>query len=470
MTFAALEFVGGFLPLVVLGHLLVRRWLPAMAGPWLLLASAVFYGLTAPTFLPLLAASIAGNHLIATRLAATEGRTRTRWLQLGLVANLGALAVFKYAGFALANLAAITGVEITPPQLGFPLGISFFTLQQVVFLVDCAERLTTPTRLRDHALFLSFFPYVTSGPIVRHKDVRTALAGGTDAGPTDDDLACGAFRFALGLGKKAILADNLAVIADAGFGYAGPLSTGDAWVTAVAFTLQLYFDFSGYTDMAIGAGRMLGWKLPENFDSPLKATTVIDFWRRWHITLSNLITTYLYTPLVRLRARPTFAWGMAMTIVAMTIAGLWHGPAWTYVAFGAAHGVGLVVNQVWKKRKRKMPRPLAWALTFAFVNAAFVLFRAPDLHAAGAVLRAMVVPRPSGLLAPFATFGLIDRARLVVIVLAALAICFGATNTSKRLARFEPTRRTLALFVAVALLALLFANGVTTRGFLYRDF
>jgi len=467
VTFAALEFVGGFLPLVVIGHLLVRRWLPTMAGAWLLLASAAFYGLTAPSFLPLLAASIVGNHLIARRLAATDGVARTRWLQLGLVINLGALAVFKYAGFALANLAAVTGVELAPPHLGFPLGISFFTLQQVVFLVDCAERLATPARLRDHALFTSFFPYVTSGPIVRHKDVRAALAG---ADPTDDDLARGAFRFALGLGKKAILADNLAVIADAGFAYAGPLSSVDAWATAVAFTLQLYFDFSGYTDMAIGAGLMLGWKLPENFDSPLKATTVIDFWRRWHITLSNLITTYLYTPLVRLRARPTFVWGMAMTLVAMTIAGLWHGPAWTYVAFGAAHGVGLVVNQVWKKRKRKLPRPLAWALTFAFVNAAFVLFRAPDLHAAGAMLRAMVVPRPSGLLAPFASFGMIDRARLAVIVVAALTVCFGAASTGQRLAKFQPSWRTLALFVAIALLALVFANGVTTRGFLYRDF
>ena len=197
-------------------------------------------------------------------------------------------------------------------------------------------------------------------------------------GRSADDAARGLELFVLGLFKKAVLAQSCAHLADSGWALARP-SLLEAWLTAAAFTFELYFDFSGYSDMALGMARFFGVELPKNFDSPYRSTSIIMFWRRWHISLSAFITTYIYTPLLRLRRRPTFEWAMAMTVVSMTIAGLWHGAAWTFVVFGLLHGLALVINNAWRKTKRRFPAAFGWLLTFLFVVLTLVLFRAANM-------------------------------------------------------------------------------------------
>lgn len=475
MLFNSLPFIYLFLPLVALIHFQLGRrgWLETRKL-WLIAASLVFYAWGNPKNLAVLIGSLLFNQAVARRLVARdpddESRARKRLLVVGLVANVALLCVFKYAGFAVENFNAILHARVAVPRLALPLGISFFTLQQIMYLMDCYEGLCPGHNLVDNALFVTFFPSVISGPIVRSRDVLPQFSGPDATRPDDDRLGAATLLFAVGLFKKAVIADSFSRFADAGYEGTQALSLLEGWVTSVSYTFQLYFDFSGYSDMAVAVAAFVGVKLPFNFDSPYKSTTVIEFWKRWHITLSNFITTYLYTPMLRSLRRVTFGPAMAATFVSMVIAGLWHGPSWNFVLFGALHGVALVVNQIWKKAKRKLPRLLAWGLTFLFVNFAFVFFRAPRFGDALRVLAGMA--GRGGLLSMNAWAALrgIEKAQFGVVMLFGVIVAFFCDSSKTLHSRFRPSRGAVAFTVATAAVALLFLNGTNAKDFLYFDF
>jgi alginate O-acetyltransferase complex protein AlgI len=383
MPFNAFSFLLIFLPLTVLFTVAARKLRgPRLAQTVVLAASIVFYGWFKPENLWYLTASILVNFLLARAMAGMEQPRRKLLLISGLVLNIGYLCVFKYVNFILANLSFLGSSKLRLPDLEFPLGISFFTLSQIMYLVDCYEGLLPALSLFDHATFVSFFPYVISGPIAKAKRMQHQFDNfGGLPGERMTLIARGLYQFTIGLFKKVIFADAFASIANLGFGTGGKLSASEAWVFSVCYTMQIYFDFSGYSDMAIGAAMLLGVEVPRNFDAPLRSKSIIEFWQRWHISLTNFITTYLYTPILTKFERATLTASAISTLIAMTIAGLWHGPSWTFVAYGVIHGCGLAANQYWRKKKMpKIPAFASWLLTFAVINLALIFFRSRTIH------------------------------------------------------------------------------------------
>jgi len=382
VLFNSFQYILLFLPVVVITLIAVRRLAGARAAQlFVLLVSVVFYGWFRSSFLWYLGGSIVANWFLARRIASAEGPSRKRWLQLGLVANVGFLSTFKYINFLARTLPFAHGREHLIPDLESPLGLSFFTLTQVMYLVDCYESVLPASTLFDHATFVSFFPYVISGPLARAKRMIHQFGnfGGTDGRPTES-VSRGLFLFSMGLFKKAVFAQTFSQIADFGFNSVQHRSALEAAVFSGAYMFQIYFDFSGYSDMAIGTAEMLGITIPPNFDAPLRSVSLIEFWQRWHISLSGFITTYLYTPMLRGLGRVSLAKSMLATLLAMAIAGLWHGPSWTFVVFGLLHGAGLALNSLWRRKSGvRLPRALSWLLTILYVDVAFVFFRSATL-------------------------------------------------------------------------------------------
>ena len=471
MSFSSFSFLF-FLPVVALVYAAARRFAGArLAQVWLLVASLFFYALPRPSHLPLLLVSILFNWAVARRMAAQEDPgPRKSWLRLGLVANVALLASFKYVDFFFLQIGRVSGFQLPISQWDFPLGISFFTLTQVMYLVDCYQRLNEPISLFDHATVVSFFPYVSSGPIVRAKEIADQFGSARPAGSRTEMASRGLFLFTQGLAKKVVFADSFGAVADAGFASVAQLSTVEAWAFSLAYTLQIYFDFSGYSDMAVGSAWILGFDVPQNFNAPYIAKSISEFWQRWHISLSNFITSYLYMPIVRWMGRATLLTSTVATLLAMAIAGLWHGPGWTYVLFGLMHGTALAVNQAWKKSKRRLPDGVGWALTFLFVNATFIVFRSPSLPAAWQLLKGLL-PHHNlfgrELLATVVPFAPSVLLRPVVI---GTVLAFFFKSSWDLASQFRPTWRnsmaTAALFVA----CLLFLNSSVAKQFVYFAF
>jgi D-alanyl-lipoteichoic acid acyltransferase DltB (MBOAT superfamily) len=383
MLFNSYDYLLWFLPgTLVVFFLLGRR--PQAAQAWLTVASLFFYGWWNPWHLPLILGSIAFNFAIARFLQAGAPRAV---LALGVAANLVLLGVFKYADFFIANVARVAGD--TPPLLAIalPLGISFFTFTQIAYLVDVYRKRAQEPVLANYALFVTFFPHLLAGPILHHSEMMPQFAERTNKRPQWDNLAAGLFLLSIGLVKKVLIADTFAPIADAGFGAPATLTAPAAWMAVLAYTMQIYFDFSGYTDMALGAARLFNIRMPINFDSPYRATDIRDFWHRWHITLSRFLREYLYIPLGGNRGGD--ARTAANVLATFLLGGLWHGAAWTFVIWGLLHGTAMVAFRLWTKLGFALPRPLAWALTFLFVMATWVFFRATSLDGALAMLHAM---------------------------------------------------------------------------------
>ncbi len=395
MLFNSYIFIFAFLPVVVAVYCWVRRYPERMwTIGWLALASLFYYAWWKPEFLLLLLGSIAvnawfGNLLCGRRLSARAAKTA---LILGVLFNLGLLGYFKYAGFFVTNLNTAFGAGFSVPQIILPIGISFYTFQQIAFLVDAHRGVVRHFSLLNYVLFVTFFPQLIAGPIVHHGEMMPQFAQRTLPGDRSTDFAVGLSIFCVGLFKKVVIADACAVYADAGYGMlkAGqPLDFASAWITVLAFSFQLYYDFSGYSDMAVGLARLFGIHLPVNFHSPYRATGTIDFWRRWHITLSRFLRDYLYIPLGG-NQRGAIRHYVNLAAV-MLLGGLWHGANWTFVVWGAAHGVLLGINHAWNQlqiSRRAIfssapARALFIGLTFLVVTLAWVPFRADTL--AGAV-------------------------------------------------------------------------------------
>ena len=271
-------------------------------------------------------------------------------------------------------------------DLALPLAISFYTLQQIAFLIDTYEGAVKEKDFLNYAVFVTFFPQLIAGPIVHHKEMMPQFESLKNKVKNYKNISLGMFIFSIGLFKKIIIADTFALAASKGFDTTTTLNLLEAWATSLSYTFQIYFDFSGYMDMAIGAALLFNIKLPINFNSPYKATGIIDFWQRWHITLTNFITAYIYTPMVKSFKNLTFEKAMFATVITFLIAGLWHGASWMFIIFGILHGLGLVVNHYWRKSKIKMHKVLAWFITFNFLNITLVIFRAEEWSDAMRVL------------------------------------------------------------------------------------
>lgn len=392
MLFHSQTFILGFLPLCLIGFFLVGRYAgPRWALGWLICGSIVFYGWWNPVHVPLLLASITLNHAVGRRihrLASAGAHDAARcWLILGVADNLAVLAWFKYADFLRGTLAP----NAAPLGIALPLAISFFTFQQIMFLADCRDTGRPAPDLLRYTAFVAFFPHLIAGPLVRPRDIIPQLADPALAVPRAADIIAGLTLFLLGLAKKLVLADLFGGFADTGFDAAArgePLTLLEAWLATLAYALQIYFDFSAYSDMATGLARMIGVRFPLNFDSPYQARNIAEFWRRWHITLGLFLRDHVYIPLGGNRAGLR---RQALHLTAtMLLAGLWHGAAWRFVLWGGLHGAMLVGHMLYRRVARPLPAPVGQGLTMLCVVLAFVPFRAEGLQAAWAMTRGLL--------------------------------------------------------------------------------
>jgi alginate O-acetyltransferase complex protein AlgI len=402
MLFNSYTFLLVFLPTVLVGFFVLARSSHVAAATWLMLASLVFYGWWNPAYVPLLLASIAWNYGMGARIAALRKRDRAtaaRWaLGIAVAVDLAALGYFKYVNFFLDTIHAMAAIDAPLLKTVLPLGISFYTFTQIAFLVDVSRGEVREYNPVHYALFVTYFPHLIAGPILHHAEMMPQFSDRSIYRPNATNFAVGATIFAIGLFKKTVLADRIAP-------YVGPIFDGAvqdpptlliAWGGALAYTMQLYFDFSGYSDMAIGLSRLFGVQLPLNFASPYKARSITEFWRRWHMTLSRFLRDYVYVPLGGNRKGTVRRY--INLFVTMLLGGLWHGAGWTFVAWGALHGLYLVVNHGWSALRTRLGLQsrsaawtfLAWLVTFVAVVVGWVLFRAPTFASAVQILRGMV--------------------------------------------------------------------------------
>jgi alginate O-acetyltransferase complex protein AlgI len=428
MLFNSYPFIFLFLPAALLGYFALGRRGNLAPVIWLALASLVFYALGNWPFVALLLGSIAFNYVVGLLLIARPLRRRLRFtvLTVGVAGDLLILGIFKYAGFLAANLNAMFATGITLDIL-LPVGISFYTFTQIAFLVDAYRGNVARYALPHYALFVTYFPHLIAGPILHHKDMIPQFERAEAKRPDPHLILCGLVIFAIGLFKKTCLADGIQPLVSLAFGPNAP-TFDQAWIGALAYTFQLYFDFSGYSDMAIGMSLMFGIFLPLNFNSPYKARNIIDFWRRWHMTLSQFLRDYLYIPLGGNRHGSVLRY--VNLVITMLLGGLWHGAAWTFVAWGALHGAYLCINHAWTNYGPKFQPRLAgianlaaFVVTFLAVVVAWVFFRADSLATALYVLGKMADPSNIA-------FGKSEMAyALLVAVYAALA--WFAPNTQQ---------------------------------------
>ncbi|NEP15363.1 MAG: MBOAT family protein [Leptolyngbya sp. SIO4C1] len=394
MLFNSYLFIFVFLPTTLAIFFgLSRLRLTRLAIAYLVISSLIFYAYWNPAYLPLLLGSVVVNYGVGRRLSwlRSRGFRPKPWLVLGIAFNLGLIAYFKYADFFISTLPVSTAsslrASLQTVNIALPLAISFFTFQQIAYLVDAYRGITKPYSFLDYCLFVCFFPQLIAGPIVHHKDVLHQFHRIKTFCFSQRNMALGLAMFTLGLAKKVLIADNLSPWVATVFSQAEAVTFIEAWVGALSYTFQLYFDFSGYSDMAIGLALMFNIRLPLNFNSPYKARSISDFWRRWHITLSNFLRDYLYIPLGGSRRGEPRRY--ANLIMTMLLGGLWHGAGWTFVLWGGLHGVYLSLNHAWRRWGIALPALLSWGITFLAVVASWVLFRASSLADAIALLQTM---------------------------------------------------------------------------------
>jgi alginate O-acetyltransferase complex protein AlgI len=400
MLFVTRDFLLGFLPIVLVAfHTTLALGFRKLLLPILLTASVAFYAWGNPAQTPVLVVSILVNYFIAQALSDWELsllRRKSAFIA-GIVFDLGLLAFFKYTNFAIDNVGWLFGFEARHLDIILPIGISFYTFTQIAFLVDIYSSGQRQRDIASYGLFVTYFPHLVAGPIIHWREVtpQFTMLGRTDglsfASPAHLSLLIeGSSLFSIGLLKKLLIADQLSVFVNLGYHAVPSLGFIDGWLLSLAYTFQLYFDFSGYADMAIGMSLLFGIRLPLNFSSPYRAASIQDFWRRWHMTLSRWLRDYLYIPLGGNRTSSLVVYrNLFFTFL---IGGLWHGPAWTFIIWGALHGVACCIQRWWTSTGHRMPAAVGVAVTFLFVNMAWVYFRAPDIATANALLVTMMQP------------------------------------------------------------------------------
>lgn len=390
MLFSSIEFIFCFLPLVFLVYFVLTKYTSAVISKsWLVLSSLFFYGYWEASYLYLILFSIAVNFGIGRLILDKKelGLSPKKPALIGVLFNVGLLGYFKYVDFFIFNINAAFSAQISYLEILLPLGISFFTFQQISYLIDCCKEETKKYDFVDYCLFVTFFPQLIAGPIVHHKQMMPQFTSDGGQYLKLHNVYQGILIFVIGLFKKVVIADTFAEYSDAGFSNSAGLSFFEGWLTSLSYTFQLYYDFSGYSDMAIGAALLFNIRLPQNFNSPYKALSIQDFWRRWHITLSTWLRDYIYIPLGGNKKGPLLA--MANVFITMLIGGFWHGAGWTFILWGAAHGAALALHKLWRQTGLFLNEIAAWLLTFVFIVCSWVMFRAESLQQAKEIYLAM---------------------------------------------------------------------------------
>ena len=461
MVFSSYIFVFVFLPLTVAGYFLLGK---CMKWVWqklyLLIASVIFYGYFYPPYVLLAGISILVNYMVVVVMDRMEGRRRAFLAAVGILLNVGLLGYFKYYDFFAENLNLTLHLDLPLRNILLPLGISFYTFQQISFQIAVYKRQERIGSLLDYALFVLFFPQLVAGPIVHYSEMMPQFSDDRRRYFNAEHFSEGLYLFIIGLFKKTVIADSLALFADNGFGVPG-LSVAAAWMVALSYTLQIYFDFCGYSDMAVGLGKMFNIDLPWNFNSPYKSVSVSEFWRRWHITLGRALSTFIYYPLGGNRK------GKARTclnlFVTFCVSGIWHGAGWTFVLWGMGHGALVVFERLLGKRLEKIPGALRTAGTFLLVMLLFVLFRADNVGDALLLYRSMFaggylgIGAVGGLAADgIVTLpGMIGTVLVIGSVVFLLWVIFTRENSIRMEERFVPDNRRMVFSGVLFLMAVI---------------
>ena len=470
MLFNSYVFIFAFLPITFfLYFLLLEKRLITGAKGFLVFTSLFFYSWWNIAYLPLILSSMLFNYVIGNSLNENFKKVRMHkksLLAVGVIANLSLLGYFKYSDFLIENFNLAFDGSAPLHHLALPLAISFFTFQQIAYLVDSYRGETAEYDFLNYALFVTFFPQLIAGPIVHHKEMMPQFASKWNLVKNYKNIALGLFIFSMGLFKKVVIADTFAIWATNGFDKIEILNFIEAWVTSLSYTFQLYFDFSGYTDMAIGAALLFNIKLPINFNSPYKALDIQDFWRRWHITLSRFLRDYIYIPLGGNRKGSFRTY--TNLLATFILGGIWHGAGWTFVFWGFLHGLALVIHRFWKNLGFTMPKLLAWFITFNFINIAWVFFRAKEWNDAIKVFKGMFLTVPDfkvkiTLLVPNESSD-----KMYIFLILAFVVTLFIRNAMQWRRSFSPTKLYVAYTLVLALSAMYFMHRPTE--FLYFNF
>jgi len=461
MLFSSPEFIFGFLPVTLLVYfLLTHSNQVRLARYWLLLASFFFYAYWKPANLLLITSSMTFNYVLGGFIARKHSRPL---LTFGVIVNIAVLFYFKYIDFFIINVNDLTGSQLNLLNVILPLGVSFFTFQQIAYLVDSFNGKRGHYRFPNYCLFITFFPHLIAGPIVHHGVLLPQLEDNTNTRLDFSNFSKGIFLFNIGLAKKVIIADTVASLVSSGYSNTELLTTAQAWITSLAYSVQLYFDFSGYSDMAIGLALLFNIRIPINFDSPYKAVNIQDFWRRWHITLSQFLRDYLYIPLGGNR-KGEFRTSLNL-LITFVLGGIWHGAGWTFLFWGFLHGAGNVFHRYWKKTNIEMPDWAGIVLTFLFINVTWVFFRAPSWSDAINVLEAMIGLQHGG----GGEFKLINDFYSAPIWIVSVLLLF-SKNSNQLVSEFEVNRGIMWRTVALVVINMVFLNSAVNQEFLYFDF
>jgi alginate O-acetyltransferase complex protein AlgI len=430
---------------------------------WLFATSLFFYGWWEPRYLIIIIGSITVNYYLALRISARDKiKARKDLLIIGILLNLGLLGYYKYADFFIRNANFLLGENFNLYHIILPIGISFFTFQQIGFLVDTYQRKVNEFNFINYGVFVSFFPQLIAGPIVHHTEVMPQFLNKSLGKVNYRNIARGVFLFNMGLAKKVIIADTFGKISNRGYANSIQLDTLESWLTSFAYTVQLYFDFSAYSDMAIGIGLLFNIELPINFWSPHKSDSIQQFYRRWHITLSKFLRDYIYIPMGGNKK------GEIRTYLNLfntfLIGGLWHGANWTFVFWGGLNGLAFVIQRLYQKFFVQMPHYISVGITFLFVMIVRIFFRATDWSMATNVLKGII-----GIQSGQTNFNLITSFYDLPFWLAGIILLF-CPNTNQIMERFTTSTKYLLFLIFLIILNLTFMNSAIKQDFLYFDF
>jgi alginate O-acetyltransferase complex protein AlgI len=477
VLFNSFQFILAFLPLTfIIFFLLNRLRKNNLSRIWLVLASLFFYSWWNVIYLPLILFSMGTNFLIGFSFQKKLASRRKLILTCGIVFNILLLGYYKYYDFFISNINILASAHLDILNIILPLGISFFTFTQIAYLIDAYKNETKEYNIISYSLFVTYFPHLLAGPILHHSEMMSQFESTENKKINYRNISVGLFVFFIGLFKKTIIADTFAIWANSGFDSSASLTMLEAWIVSLSYTFQLYFDFSGYCDMAIGVSLLFNITLPKNFNSPYKSLSIQEFWRRWHMTLSRFLTRYVYLPLGGNRKGESRTY--LNILIVFLVSGFWHGAGWTFIFWGFLHGLASVINRVWSEKfKLKMPKFLAWFITFNFVNITWVFFRAETWNEAINVLKGLFgfngIVLPDFSVAEFwSMYHIPSIMQSIIMVFLFIFVVTKFKNSIELEQNFKPNFKTAFLFSTCALFGLLTLLASINRvsQFLYFNF
>jgi alginate O-acetyltransferase complex protein AlgI len=465
MLFNSIEFLGAFLPITLIIYFVLNKYGLDRAGKiWLLFASLFFYAWWKPIYLVLIVTSMTLNYFAGQKLNYIENpKTRKIFYIACLMLNLSVLLYYKYTNFIVDNVNLVLDDDLLIEKIALPLAISFFTFQKFAYITDSYKGETKGYDFLNFCLFVSFFPQLIAGPIVHHKEIMPQFQDLEKKRFNPENFTKGIYIFLMGLVKKTAIADTFSLLANSGYGNVAGLSFTDSWLTSLSYGIQLYYDFSGYSDMAIGSALLFNINIPLNFNSPYKSTNLQDFWRRWHITLGNFLREYIYIPLGGNRkGEVSTLFNLFMTFL---VGGIWHGANWNFLIWGSLHGFGLIVHRLWIKNNFKMNDYLGIFITFMYVNFAWVFFRAASFGDAMVVLKSMIGLGDIH----YASSKVLTDIYIVPTVIVGVILLF-CKNPMQLAKEFKPDTKHIIYMIILTIIGIIYLNSITANDFLYFDF